>query len=129
VLVTDWQKEFGLAPDTVKGGLCVSGMFDLKGPRLSARSSYVPFTDAIEHAYSAQRHLDKINCPVTVAYGSLESPEFQRQAREFADALKQAGKLNRLLVGEAYNHFEIIETLANPYGLLGAAILEQMKLV
>jgi arylformamidase len=104
-------------------------MFDLKGPRLSARSSYVPFTDAIEHAHSSQRHLDKLNCPVTVAYGSLESPEFQRQSREFADAVKKIGKLHRLIVAEARNHFEIIETLANPYGLLGAAMLEQMKLV
>jgi arylformamidase len=34
-----------------------------------------------------------------------------------------------LLVAEGYNHFEIIETLANPYGLLGRAVLEQMALV
>jgi arylformamidase len=27
-----------------------------------------------------------------------------------------------------YNHFEIPETLAKPYGLLGRAVLEQMKL-
>ena len=34
----------------------------------------------------------------------------------------------QLLVAEGYNHFEIPETLANPYGLLGLAVLEQMKL-
>jgi arylformamidase len=33
-----------------------------------------------------------------------------------------------MLVGEGYNHFEIIETLASPYALLGRAALEQMKL-
>ena len=27
-----------------------------------------------------------------------------------------------------YNHFEMFETLASPYGLLGRAALEQMKL-
>jgi arylformamidase len=32
------------------------------------------------------------------------------------------------LVAEGYNHFEIIETIANPHGLLGRAALEQMKL-
>jgi arylformamidase len=32
------------------------------------------------------------------------------------------------LVGESYNHFEVLETLASPYGLLGRAILQQMKL-
>jgi len=34
----------------------------------------------------------------------------------------------QVLVGEGYNHFEIPETLANPYGLLGHAVLGQMKL-
>ena len=57
VLTTDWEKDFGLPKDVVKGGLCCSGMFDLKPVRLSARSSYVKFTDEIEHALSAQRHL------------------------------------------------------------------------
>jgi arylformamidase len=33
-----------------------------------------------------------------------------------------------LLVGDDYNHFEIFETLATPYGLLGRAVLEQMQL-
>ena len=39
VLTTDWQKDFGLPPDLIKGGVCCSGMFDLKPARLSARSS------------------------------------------------------------------------------------------
>jgi len=128
VLVTDWRKDFNLPVDTVKGGLCCSGMFDLKPVRLSARSSYVKFTDEMEQALSSQRHLDYLNAPVIVAYGTLETPEFQRQSRDFAMAVKAAGKPVQLLVGEGYNHFEIPETLANPYGLLGLAVLAQMKL-
>ena len=128
VLVTDWRKEFGLPADTVKGGLCCSGLYDLKPVRLSARSSYVKFTDQIEQALSSQRYLDKLNAPVIVAYGTLETPEFQRQSREFAAAVKTAGKAVELLVGEGYNHFEIPETLANPHGLLGRAVLAQMNL-
>ena len=128
VLVTDWRKDFSLPADTVKGGLCCSGLFDLKPVRLSARSSYVKFTDEIEQALSSQRHLDKLNAPVIVAYGTLETPEFQRQSRDFAAAVKAAGKPVQLLVGEGYNHFEIPETLANPYGLLGRAVLAQMNL-
>jgi arylformamidase len=128
VLVTDWRKEFNLPPDLVKGGLCCSGLFDLKPVRLSFRSSYVRFTDEIEQALSPQRHLDKLNAPLVVAHGTLETPEFQRQSRDFAAAVKAAGKPVQLLVGEGYNHFEIPETLANPYGLLGRAALAQMKL-
>src|SRR6267142_4832665 len=80
VLVTDWSTDFGLPRDVVKGGVCISGMYDLRGPRLSARSSYVKFDDRIEHDHSAQRHLARIPCPVIVAYGDQASPEFQRQS-------------------------------------------------
>ena len=128
VLTTDWTNDFNLPPDIVKGGLCCSGMFDLEPVRLSARSSYINFTDRVEQALSPQRHLDRLNAPVIIAYGTLETPEFQRQSRDFAEAVKAAGKPVRLLVGEGYNHFEILETFANPYGLLGRAVLEQMHL-
>ena len=128
VLVTDWEKDFGLPKDVVKGGLLCSGIYDLKPARLSARSSYVKFTDEMEHALSTQRHLDKLNAPVILAYGTLETPEFQRQTRDFAAAVQAAGKPVQLLVADGYNHFEIIETIANPHGLLGRAALEQMKL-
>ena len=128
ILTTDWRKDFDLPPDIIKGGLCCSGMFDLRPVRLSARSSYVKFTDEMELALSSQRHLDKLNAPLIVTYGTLETPEFQRQSRDFAAAVKAAGKSVQLLVGEGYNHFEMPETLASPYGLLGRAVLEQMKL-
>ena len=128
VLTTDWRKDFGLPGDTVKGGLCCSGMYDLHPVSLSARSTYVRFTPAVIEALSSQRHLERLVAPVIVAYGTRETPEFQRQSREFAAAVRAAGKPVTLLVGEGYNHFEIQETLGNPYGLLGRAALEQMKL-
>ena len=127
ILTTDWR-ELDLPADVVKGGLCSSGMYDLEPVRLSARSSYVKFTDEMEEALSPQRHLDRLNAPLIVSHGTLESPEFQRQARDFAAAVKAAGKPVELLVGDDYNHFEIFETLATPYGLLGRAVLGQMQL-
>jgi hypothetical protein len=51
----------------------------------------------------------------------LETSEFQRQSRDFAAAVQAKGKSVQLLVGENYNHFEMRETLASPFGL------EQMK--
>jgi arylformamidase len=129
LLTTDWQKEFGLDPAFIKGGLVGSGMYDLKPVRLSKRSEYVNFTDAVEDALSSQRHLNHLVAPITVLYGTYETPEFQRQAREFAAAVEAAGKPVRLIVCEGYNHFEVMETLANPYGLFGRAALQQMNLV
>jgi arylformamidase len=127
-LITDWEKDHGLPKDVIKGATLCSGMYDLKPARLSARSNYVKFTDAVEDALSTQRHLDRIVCPVTVLHGTLETPEFQRQTRDFAAALKAAGKPVRFIVAEGYNHFEIGETLNNPNGPFGRAALEMMRL-
>jgi arylformamidase len=125
-LVTDWQ-EFGLPADTVKAGLCMSGMYDLRPVRLSWRSSYIKFDDAMEHAMSSIRHLDQLNAAVTVTYGTFETPEFQRQGRDFAAALKVAGK-RVTLIEAPYAHIDSEESLANPYGLNGRAVIEMMGL-
>jgi len=125
VAITEWEK-MGLPRDIVKGILCASGMYDLKAPRLSKRSKYVAFTDEMEHELSPQRHLDRINAPITITYGSLETPEFQRQGRDFHAALVKAGKPVKLYVGEAYNHFETQETMHSPWGLMGHAAFELM---
>jgi len=127
-LTTDWQKSYGLPADIIKGGLCASGMYDLYPVSLSSRSSYVNFTSETIQELSSQGHLDRLNAPVIVADGPLETPEFQRQNREFAEAVKSAGKPVTFIVMQGYNHFEVAESLGNPYGPLGRAILIQMRL-
>ena len=128
VLTTDWPKEFGLPTDVIKGGLCASGMYDLYPVSLSVRSDYVTFTPTVIEALSPLRHLDRLVTPVIVAHGTRETPEFQRQNREFAAAVKAAGKPVEFIVLDGYNHFEVHESLGNPYAPLGRAVLRQMKL-
>jgi arylformamidase len=127
-LVTDWQTDFGLPADIIKGGLCMSGLYDLKPVRLSKRSSYIKFTDEMEQAMSSQRHLDLWRAPVTLTYGTNETPEFQRQNRDFAAALRAVGKPVELIEAANFNHFEMVESLGNPYGPNGRAALALMKL-
>jgi arylformamidase len=122
----DWTE--GLPQGFIKGALMSSGMYDLKPVRLSKRSKYVKFTDEMEEALSAQRHIDRLATPLVLAYGTYETPEFQRQTRDFAAAVRAAGKPVEMIVGDGYNHFEMLETLGNPYGLLGRAALAQMGL-
>jgi arylformamidase len=127
VVTHDWRRD-DLPADILKGAALGSGMYDLEPVRLSKRSKYVRFTDEMEQALSAQRHIDRLHAPLILAYGTYETPEFQRQTRDFYAAVKAAGKPVELFVGEGYNHFEMLETLANPYGLLGRAVLAQMRL-
>ncbi len=127
VVITEWQKQ-ELPRDILKGAVLGSGMYDLKPVRLSKRANYVKFTDEMEQALSARRHVDNIHTPLILAHGTLETPEFQRQTHDFAAALEAAGKPVQLIVGKGYNHFEMGETLGNPYAYMGRAALEMMKL-
>ena len=127
-LTTDWPSIHQVPPDFIKGAVLCSGIYDLTPVSLSARSSYVTFTAESIDALSPMRRLDQITCPLIVAHGSLDTPEFQRQSRDFAAALLRQGHSCQTLLGEHYNHFELIETMANPLGLIGRAALAQMGL-
>ncbi len=123
ILTTDWEEAYGAPKNILKGGMVTSGMYELAPVRLSARSSYVNFTDEMVEALSSLRHINLLNCPIVVSYGDQESPEFQRQNRDFAAAVEKAGKPVILQVGKGLNHFEIAETLGNPYSMLGRSAL------
>ena len=45
-------------------------------------------------SFTARREyaIDKLHADVTVTYGTLETADFQRQSRDFAAAVKAAGK-------------------------------------
>ena len=105
----------------VRKALVVSGVYDLLPVRLSARNEYVRLDERLEHEYSPIRHVDKIRCPVTVAWGEKEGEEFFRQSKEFAEKLDAP-----TILGKNLNHFEIIETLADPRSPLGRAALNML---
>jgi arylformamidase len=117
----------GLRDDSIKAALLCSGMYDLEPVRLSARSSYVAFTDESEQVLSPMRYMEQWTTPTIVAHGTYETPEFMRQTVDFAEALRKRGKLVDSIIAENCNHFEILETLANPYGLLGLAALKMIE--
>jgi arylformamidase len=126
-LTSGWREE-GLPADFCKGALLAAGMYDLEPVRLSKRSAYVAFTDEMEHNLSPIRHLGGLTTPLILAHGTAESPEFQRQTRDFFSVITAAGKPAELIVAEDYNHFELLELLANPYSNIGRARLRQMTL-
>lgn len=128
MLTTDWAA-LGAPADLIKGGLCGSGSYDLEPVMLSARGAYVKLSAEETLALSPIRHVGRVRCPITVALGDRESPEFQRQGRAFAAALKEGSKLpSELIVLEGVNHFEVAETLNRPDGAMGHAALKLMGL-
>lgn len=127
LLTTDWKSE-GAPENVLKSGTCVSGMYELRPVLLSARSAYVKLSPEEEDALSAIRHLDRVRCPLIIAYGDKESPEFQRQGRTVATALRERGLASKELVLAGCNHFEGIRTMTDPRAPLARNVLAQMGL-
>lgn len=126
---TDWGAACGLLSSPIASLTVCSGIYDLEPVSRSARSRYVRLDAASVAALSPIRHRARLAIPVTVAWGGLESPEFQRQAREFAEQAEASGVSVERVVAPASNHFEILESIATPHGLLGEALLAKVRTV
>ena len=70
-----------------------------------------------------------LNPTLIVTSGTACFKKVQRQSREFAALVKAAGKPVELIEAPNYNHFEMCEALADPYGPNGRAALGSIKSV
>ena len=75
MMVTDWQKEFGVPDDVLKGAAPFSGMFDLEPVQLSWRNSYLNLTrDEALRLSPIRRIRDYARMPmVVIGYGATAS--------------------------------------------------------
>ena len=121
-LSTRWT-DYGVAKCPIRGGMIISGIYDLEPLRHTSRSKNVRIDDDVVRDFSPVHQIPLLTAPVLLAVGSGESPEFLRQTLAYAAALRDAGRDVEVLNGETYNHFDILETLGNPYGLLGRSLL------
>ena len=122
-LSTRWA-DYDLSVNPIRGGFLVSGIYDLQPLRQTSRSKSVRIDDDVERQLSPMCRAGGIASPLLLAVGSKESPEFLRQTSEYAKALGELGNQTKVVVGETYNHFDIVETLGNPYGPLGCNLLD-----
>lgn len=109
LLATDWEGEYGLPSDLIRGALCVSGLYDL-GPfpwswlqpklQLDGR-------DVVEFSPIAQAC--RVPASVKLAAGGRESTEFARQMRAYAEHLDAQGASVEPGVLEEDDHFTILE--------------------
>jgi arylformamidase len=127
VLVTDWASR-GLPADMIKGGLLMSGMYDLHPVVLSSRSKFLHITPEEEVAASPMRHLAHIACPIAVTSADEDSPEFKRQSAVFADALQGMGRLASRTVAFNANHFQEDDRLGQADSEISRALFALMKI-
>lgn len=128
IAVTDWEADWGLPADIVKGAFAASGMYDLEPVRLSSRNEYLHLDVAATRRNSAMPHIRDRMPPMVIAYGEGEQQEFRRQSIEFARELRKRGHACTELDLPGLNHFQVAEEYANPDGALMKAVFEAMGL-
>jgi acetyl esterase/lipase len=100
----------------VRGGLAISGIFDLEPIRLCYINGKLQLDEA-EARRNSPLFQEDSGKKCVVAYGTSELPELQRQSKEFAARFG-----HRLLPLEGHDHFSILEELASPDGALTTAV-------
>ena len=124
LLSTDWEKNYGLPPNLIKGFLPVSGLFDLKPfpfswlqPKLLLSSEQVLRNSPV--------FLKPVYSPhVMVAVDADESHEFQRQSKNYTIFLQKHGVPAEYLSMPGKNHFNIIHDFLGDGGQLCKKIIE-----
>jgi acetyl esterase/lipase len=112
-----------IALPIVRGGLAISGIYDLEPIRLNYLNEKLRLDQDEAERNSPLLHLPARASKLVIAYGSRELPELRRQSIEFARAWSERGLPGSLLPVEEANHFTILESLASPQGALMRAML------
>ena len=89
-------------------------MYELEPVRLSHRNTYLDLTEQAAARNSSIRQLPAYGPPLTMAWGTGELDEFQRQSREFAAAWEAAGHEVETFILEGLNHFEVGRLMFDP---------------
>lgn len=108
----------------VKGGLAISGIFDLEPIRLSYLNAKLGLDADAARRLSPLLNLPALSSPLMLACGAAELPELQRQSAIYSASRVRTGLAGRLTVLPHHNHFSILEELAQPAGALTALVRE-----
>ena len=111
----------------VRGGLAISGIFDLEPIRLNYLNDKLGLEETEARRNSPMLNLPPAAGPLIVAYGAAELPELRRQSIDYAKAWGERGLPGRLSPIDGANHFTILELLAQPDGELMRALLALVR--
>lgn len=126
LLATDWEGEYGLPADIIKGATAVSGLYDLAPFPFTFLQPQVQLGWDQVLRNSPLLHLPDAAPPLLVAYGEDETDEFKRQSDEYLDAWMANGLDGEHLILPGKNHYDVIDGFLDAESALCSTILERM---
>lgn len=123
--ITRWAADYGLPADPLRGGLLISGLYDLEPLRHSYLQPQIRLDDGIVARSSPIAHVRPSVTPLHITWGGAESAEFARQSGSFHEAWQAARNTSTLAPVEAANHFTVLDGFADPHSDLCRWIVDR----
>lgn len=125
LLLTDWPAVNDALPvQLLRGGLAISGLYDLEPIRLSYLNDVLGLDSSSARAASPLHQLDAMRDPppLMAAVGGDETPEFHRQQADFLAAWQARGWTATAVEMPRTHHFSVVDGLADPDSALVASV-------
>jgi arylformamidase len=110
-VLTDWPGEYGLDPQSIRGALLISGLFELAPLRYSFLQPQLQLDDRTILHNSPANLVRELRTPLMLAVGERESNEFHRQTKDFYDSCMHASNDSVIEIVPDADHFQAVEPL------------------
>ena len=128
VLASGWQARLGVPDDTVRGGVLVSGLYDLAPLCHALPQSWLNLDESDVLALSPQHHLPERKLALHVVAAQRDTGEFKRQSHDYARACEAFGCPTMLYEVEGRNHFDVIMDWTRPDSALTRSVLSLLPI-
>ncbi len=123
---SDWRGEYGLNPDVIKGGIAISGVYDLQPLRYSYLQPVLLLSHELIREQSPCFVIPDSGPGMLMSVGEKEASEFHRQARDYQQARQAKGLKSLFQVEKGEYHFSILYQLLDPNSALFGKVMEMM---
>ncbi len=124
---TDWAGDYGLPGDVIKGGIAVSGIYDLSPLYFSWLQPILQLSHGVIAGQSPLLQIPDSGPSLLVSVGEDETAEFKRQSADYFSAWTCKGLTGSLLIQPGRNHFTAIRDLNDPESEFCTSVVEFME--
>lgn len=125
LVATDWVGDYGLPRDVIKGGVPISGLFDLRPFRHSWLQPKLQLDADLIERQSPLFHIPAADAPpLLVTLGGDESSEFHRQSGDYVAAWRARGHRAEEFAQPGKNHLTAIGGFEDKDSALCRAVMK-----
>lgn len=126
LLETEWEGDYGLPGDIIKGACAINGLFNLAPFPYTFLQPKLQLTWEQVLRNSPVLHLPDEAPPLLLVCGEDETAEFRRQSEDFFVVWKEKGLDADLLPPPGKNHYDVIDGFLDAGSPLCSEVLKQM---